>query len=605
MDDFNTIFVIRGPEELLLTQYNKRFWGTEQDDYAEIYESQHSTSSDGPALHEDDPDATAAIPFDSGVTKVLRITTEHVPKDATQGFIIGRNNEKCDIVLDNDRISGKHCAIGINLEFKTLFIDNLNRGGTYINIDHNDKIKLIRRRTFGDTATTDVNFGGKLIITIYLPRQPPQNWPSYCEQLKRKPQSALSMEELRLNSETSQTRTTTLTATTSLTTLPAVAPMADFHRKYIRGPKLGVGAMGLVYRVTDRRTGRYYAMKEFTEFMREEEGTTLMKLQHDHIVRYKELLRSNLLTPDNPVQLIMEYVDGRNLQQVLTSTRALPTDDIREILRQLLDAVDYSHKMNITHRDIKPANVILVNNSTDNVNSKQPINVKLVDFGFASEKNNFNTSCGTKLFIAPENFEPKSSRAATNKVDIFALGVLALQLMGETFNLGPYHMAKTCCDAVLARALQLEDKADRLSPELHLAMLMLKKDPLERPSAEECLKHDFFASPKAANRASGPGLLASARQVPLPLTGIYDTPPHTPIGRTKPAVLVTDDSLSGHNYNVPAIRIDGCSPEPVVPAKRSTLTPPTEKKDKTKRHKDDREKKVEPSRQRKTEKKRR
>ncbi|CAK7229994.1 Ribosomal protein S6 kinase alpha-2 [Sporothrix curviconia] len=278
-------------------------------------------------------------------------------------------------------------------------------------------------------------------------------------------------------------------------------PLQQFFGKYKRCEQLGNGAMGEVYRCIDLNTGNCYAMKQFKETMREEEKSSLIRVDHPHVVKYVDFLLPDTLSPSTSGLLIMEYVQGDNLEQVISSSTVdsfLSHEEIREILYQLLSAVAHLHDHKSTHRDIKPANIVLV--------SRSPIYIKLVDFGFASDKSRFNTSCGTRLFIAPEVLVNKAERVANNKIDVFAIGVLTMRLEGEMFGLNPrdYHSAKTCCDAVQRRVEQLRESVTPLLPHWDLAMRMLHSEPALRLSAKEFLQHSFFANKKGQDGVSAP-----------------------------------------------------------------------------------------------------
>ncbi|CAK7197865.1 hypothetical protein SEUCBS139899_000515 [Sporothrix eucalyptigena] len=263
---------------------------------------------------------------------------------------------------------------------------------------------------------------------------------------------------------------------------------------YYRKDSLGQGASGIVYCVIERHTGDVFAMKEFETPMRPQEKNTLMSLHHDHIVRYvgfEEAVKPQHLGDFSCEKLIMEYANGPNLDKVLNIMEPLTMDNARNILQQLLDAVAYLHSKKVTHRDIKPTNIVLV--------TRDPIYIKLVDFGFAADKSIFKTSCGTRYFYAPEIFADEDIRKCTNKVDIFSIGVVVLRLLGERFGLmlRNSYTVKQCYDEVMRRLAELnavEFGAEGTLRPLLLALAgqMLEEDPTRRPTAQECLGHAFF-----------------------------------------------------------------------------------------------------------------
>ena len=94
----------------------------------------------------------------------------------------------------------------------------------------------------------------------------------------------------------------------------------------------------------------------------------------------------------------MEFVPGGDLGKLITDEGALPEDMTRTMANQLLGALEYLHKNNITHRDVKPDNIL--------INSLDPLDVKLTDFGLSkmvdTEQTFLRTFCGTLLYCAPE-----------------------------------------------------------------------------------------------------------------------------------------------------------------------------------------------------------
>ena len=118
----------------------------------------------------------------------------------------------------------------------------------------------------------------------------------------------------------------------------------------------------------------------------------------------------------------MEYVPGGTLKQYSTADNLLPLDRLIDILYKVCNALDYANKMGVLHRDIKPSNVLL---GSDN-------SVKISDFGAAFLLNSDLTqvdTVGTLPFMAPEHF--RQSRP-TMQSDIYAVGVMAYQLLTGT-----------------------------------------------------------------------------------------------------------------------------------------------------------------------------
>jgi serine/threonine protein kinase len=124
-------------------------------------------------------------------------------------------------------------------------------------------------------------------------------------------------------------------------------------------------------------------------------------------------------------QLIMELVNGPDLQKVLQPPNGhseLGVLEIRDMLRQLLEAVCYVHRQGIIHRDLKPANILVA--------QRKPLRIKLADFSEATRSGSFKPGqfFGTPPYTAPEMIKINGPEC-TQKVDMFAIGAIALQLL--------------------------------------------------------------------------------------------------------------------------------------------------------------------------------
>ncbi|CAK7229351.1 hypothetical protein SCUCBS95973_007191 [Sporothrix curviconia] len=371
MADYKTIFVIRGDKALLGSDHNDAFKiepGEAQapdDDGASQYGGSTYGDHGTPA-----PDLIP--PF------ILRITTDHLPQDKHAGFMIGRDKHKCDILLDDPRISEAHLAVQLMPDADSLVLRNHSQHGTQATFSMQNYSKLVRE-TFAVMRfeTAEIAFGNNLRVQIQR-FDVPANWDHYYAgyaglDVDNPPNLAF----LGLS---------TVVKTTNASKRPPV---------YVPDRRLGQGAFAQVFKAIERYTGEVYAMKLYNkpQEARWEEPEMLERLKHEHIVRYVAYIRLQ----GQPAQLIMEYVKGPNLEDYLDPENGYPPldmADVRDILRQLLDAVSYLHGKKVVHRDIKPDNIVLTQRS--------PIHTKLVDFGLATGKKAFSTYCGTRFYLAPE-----------------------------------------------------------------------------------------------------------------------------------------------------------------------------------------------------------
>lgn len=188
---------------------------------------------------------------------------------------------------------------------------------------------------------------------------------------------------------------------------------------------LASGGMGEVYRGFDRRTEQLVAIKalkpeiiaqdpdQLQRFARE--GELLAKLNHPSIVKVITMAQE-----EGHHYIVMEYVSGGTLRDLLIEQPQLPIQRVMEITLDLADALTRAHRLNIIHRDIKPANVLLAEDGTP----------RLTDFGLArqadSELTQTGMVMGTSAYLSPEAISGQHLDART---DIWALGILLYEML--------------------------------------------------------------------------------------------------------------------------------------------------------------------------------
>ena len=195
--------------------------------------------------------------------------------------------------------------------------------------------------------------------------------------------------------------------------------------------ELGRGAMGAVFRARDPRIDRTVAIKTIAisgvdaqamedyrqRFFRE--ARTAGRLSHPGIVTIYDVGEDE---PSQTPYLVMEYVDGRPLSDLLASEGGarLPRDSALNVLYQVAQALDYAHRQGIVHRDIKPANIIVNDN----------LRPKIADFGIAklsfAEVTLPGRVLGTPAYMSPEQIK---GNPIDGRSDLFSLGVIAYSLL--------------------------------------------------------------------------------------------------------------------------------------------------------------------------------
>lgn len=185
---------------------------------------------------------------------------------------------------------------------------------------------------------------------------------------------------------------------------------------------IGEGGMGNVYLGEHVSIGRKVAIKVLkSELVKNEqirtrfknEASVMAHLQHPNIVNLIDYLET-----EDGLFLVMEYVDGQEITQLLRSlSQPLAMERARKIMNSILDAFSYAHDAGIIHRDVKPSNIL--------IDSKD--NVKILDFGIAKliGDSQFNLTktgvqIGTIYYMSPEQVKAKD---VDQRTDIYSLGV--------------------------------------------------------------------------------------------------------------------------------------------------------------------------------------
>src|SRR5918997_3439574 len=156
--------------------------------------------------------------------------------------------------------------------------------------------------------------------------------------------------------------------------------------KYRLERLLGQGGMGAVYLATHLGTERFVALKLIApQFMRNEEfverfrreARAAGRLRHPNVVDVTDFGFARVGDGARVAYLVMEYLDGCTLAEVLAEEKSLPLGWVVDILEQTCSAVDEAHQQSIVHRDLKPDNIWL------EPNRRGSYTVKVLDFGIA------------------------------------------------------------------------------------------------------------------------------------------------------------------------------------------------------------------------------
>lgn len=187
--------------------------------------------------------------------------------------------------------------------------------------------------------------------------------------------------------------------------------------------RLARGGMSTVYLATDERLHRQVALKALYPYLAEdprvvkrfeEEAITAAKLSHPHIV--------NVLdqgVDGDTAYLVMEYVRGKTLRQLLEQQGRLTPRQTLKIMDEILDGLAAAHTAGLVHRDMKPENVLL----------SETGRVKVADFGLsraASANTQTKTLMGTVAYVSPELV---SGENADVRSDLYAIGIMLFEML--------------------------------------------------------------------------------------------------------------------------------------------------------------------------------
>lgn len=209
--------------------------------------------------------------------------------------------------------------------------------------------------------------------------------------------------------------------------------------KYRIRRKLAEGGMGAVFHAVQEPLGRDVALKtvkdlgddeekreeRFKRFFREASYSS--KLNHPNTVT---IFDYGKLPGDGGFYLVMEYLEGRSLRDLMKSRGRLSVPMTLHICTQIASSLTEAHDMGVIHRDLKPPNVMLVHRGDD------PHFVKVVDFGLVKELEPKsrdeeltaeNALIGSPRYMAPERFLYHS--ADSPSVDVYALGIMLYEML--------------------------------------------------------------------------------------------------------------------------------------------------------------------------------
>ncbi len=283
----------------------------------------------------------------------------------------------------------------------------------------------------------------------------------------------------------------------------------------------GRGGMSLVYRARHIALDRVVAIKVLHSYLIcdeqvlrrfRQEARTISSLSHANIV---SVLSVGFLTEGLPY-IVMDFLAGKSLAEVIKETGHLPVQRSLKIFRQTADALLYAHSQGVIHRDLKPGNIMLVSGNGD-----QDF-VKIVDFGIAAidplsglevqKLTRTGALIGSPLYMSPEQC---SSSTVDLRTDIYSFGCLCYEtLSGQT----PFN-GNSPLDTMARHLTEIPEPFAAVNPAAHIPESLesvvfkaLEKKPENRYQSFAELKEDLLLRDNSLSSPSNPAGALDKRQ---------------------------------------------------------------------------------------------
>uniref|UniRef100_A0A3B5PXP3 Cyclin-dependent kinase-like 1 n=1 Tax=Xiphophorus maculatus TaxID=8083 RepID=A0A3B5PXP3_XIPMA len=194
--------------------------------------------------------------------------------------------------------------------------------------------------------------------------------------------------------------------------------------KYEKLAKIGEGSYGVVFKCRHRETGQIVAIKKFVESeedpvikkIAQRETRMLKQLKHVNLVNLLEVFRRK-----RRLHLVFEFCEQTVLNELDKHPQGVPEAQLKSIVWQTLQAVNFCHKHNCIHRDVKPENILLTKSGV----------IKLCDFGFAriltGPEDDYTDYVATRWYRAPELLVGDTQYGPP--VDVWAVGCVFAELL--------------------------------------------------------------------------------------------------------------------------------------------------------------------------------
>ncbi len=331
---------------------------------------------------------------------------------------------------------------------------------------------------------------------------------------------------------------------TALQSARELQPGMIIRNKYQILEKIGVGGMGVVYRVRHLTFNEVCAIKIVSDVIAgdanflqrfQKEAVVTRKLRHPNAVRVDDFD----YTEDGRPFIVMELVEGKDIGTILQEQGPFRVPRAIRIATQVARALGFAHKLGIVHRDIKPGNILLTRDEQG-----QEI-AKVLDFGIAKLREAVGDAnagmtmtgmvVGTPLYMSPEQFMgKKAGEDIDGRTDLYSLGVVLYQMVTAQL---PFE-GDTLYSLMMQHVEGTVRPPHELVPELHipeaLSRVILKAIDKSRDQRYQTAEEMIAALDEVANDLGAAALPEESPADPAPVdaTSLFRATPAAPL-RTK------------------------------------------------------------------------
>jgi serine/threonine protein kinase len=252
---------------------------------------------------------------------------------------------------------------------------------------------------------------------------------------------------------------------------------------------VATSGMATVFRARDVRSGEQVAIKVphpevesdptmYDRFRREEEIGT--RIEHPGVMKV-------FANPERTqVYMVMEWLDGRLLRQVLNETRKLPVERAVKLTVGICEALEHVHAHGVVHRDLKPENIMVDDDDE----------IHLIDFGIAASAGarrltfvHFSQSMGTPDYISPEQVRGKRGDARS---DVYAVGVMLYEMLTGVVPFSGANPFAVMNDRLLNQPAPPRELEPSISPQLQeIVYRAMEREPKNRYASAREMARDL------------------------------------------------------------------------------------------------------------------